>query len=192
MRDYPKSRHVHNLVVLSMIGLGAVMALKYAQEPEDKAYYQNTPLSKVSSEKLKKLPDEFWKQRLSPKQFDVCRKGGTELPGTGKWNTHYSDGVYTCSACGHVLFDSKTKYDSKSGWPSFWDVAQSENLEFVEDNSLGTSRIEVRCAHCGAHLGHVFDDGPAPTGKRYCINSVCLDFKSRNSESSDSKQDNTK
>ncbi len=117
------------------------------------------------------------KQKLTPEQYDVCFLKGTEPPGSGKLLHHDAKGIYVCVVCGQELFKSDTKFDSGTGWPSFWDPAVGANVKTQIDNSLGTRRLEVNCSKCGAHLGHVFDDGPAPTGKRYCINSLALDFK---------------
>ena len=125
-------------------------------------------------------PDEEWKKILTSEQFDVCRKKGTERAFTGiYWDTKDS-GTYKCSCCGTELFSSDTKFDSGTGWPSFFKPLDEENIEFVEDSSFGMTRIEVNCKNCGAHLGHVFDDGPKPTNLRYCINSVSLDLDKSN------------
>ena len=125
-------------------------------------------------------PDEEWKKILTSEQFDVCRKKGTESAFTGiYWDTKDS-GTYKCSCCGTELFSSDTKFDSGTGWPSFFKPLDEENIEFVEDSSFGMKRVEVNCKNCGGHLGHVFDDGPNPTNMRYCINSVSLDLDKSN------------
>ena len=126
------------------------------------------------TEKVKKSEAE-WKAELTPTQYAVLRQAATERPFTGEYVNTKTPGVYTCAACGQPLFSSDTKFDSGSGWPSFWDVVDKGNVELKHDYAHGMDRVEVVCSRCGSHLGHVFDDGPRETtGERYCINSVSL------------------
>ncbi len=127
--------------------------------------------------------DEEWRNNLGPDRFAVLRQAATEPPFTGKYTHDKSNGVYHCGACGAALFSSSAKFDSGSGWPSFYEPMTSESLELVQDRSHGMVRTEVRCARCGSHLGHVFDDGPAPTGQRYCMNSIALDLEPQSTTS---------
>ena len=117
-----------------------------------------------------------WRDLLSPEQYEVLRRAGTERPWTGKYVDEHADGTYHCAACGAELFDSHTKFESGSGWPSFYEPTSEDNVELIEDRSHGMVRTEVVCASCGGHLGHVFPDGPKPTGLRYCMNSCSLDL----------------
>jgi peptide-methionine (R)-S-oxide reductase len=121
--------------------------------------------------------DQEWREALSPDQYRVLRKAGTEPAFTGEYWNHKAKGIYSCAGCGQDLFTSDTKFESHCGWPSFWDAVDPERIEMHDDRSFGMHRIEVLCRRCGGHLGHIFNDGPPPTGQRYCINSASLDFR---------------
>ena len=127
------------------------------------------------SDKVVKTEQE-WRESLTPEQYRILRQKGTERAFTGEYWDHHESGNYACAGCGQELFTSETKFDSRCGWPSFYD-ADPDRVQFHEDNSFGMRRIEVTCARCGGHLGHVFPDGPAPTGQRYCINSASIQFQ---------------
>jgi peptide-methionine (R)-S-oxide reductase len=125
-------------------------------------------------------PDAEWKKQLADSlTFEVTRHADTERPYTGKYNKNHAEGIYTCICCGTALFDSSTKFDSGTGWPSFWQPISKANVEEIEDRTFGMRRVAVECKRCNSHLGHVFDDGPKPTGLRYCMNSVSLNFIAR-------------
>ena len=143
------------------------------------------PAQKVASKTVNKkmennkyaLSKEEWKKKLDPAEYSVMFEKGTERAFTGKWLENKKEGTYVCNACGQDLFKSDTKFESGTGWPSFYKPATGQNVEEEKDRAYGMVRTEVHCSRCGGHLGHVFDDGPAPTGLRYCINSASLDFK---------------
>jgi len=137
----------------------------------------DTNNNEAASHEPMERSEEEWKETLTPEQYRVLRQKGTEYAFTGKYWNHHADGTYSCAGCGQELFGSETKFDSGCGWPSFYDALDQGSVRFERDTTHGMDRTEVLCSNCGGHLGHVFDDGPRPTGQRYCINSASLGFK---------------
>ena len=163
------------VIALNACGMRDMSSSKINQLPEAKDSVA-VPFEVVKTE-------EEWKQLLTPEQYVVLRGKGTERPFTGKFELHKEKGMYLCAGCGNELFPSDTKFDSGCGWPSFFASLDSTRIRYETDNTHGMVRTEIMCAKCGGHLGHVFDDGPQPTGLRYCVNSVSLDFKKAESDS---------
>jgi peptide-methionine (R)-S-oxide reductase len=147
-----------------------------AQNMDTNDQKNNPAYSRTDSSKLV-LSDEEWKKRLAPDVYYIARQKGTERPFTSKFETSKEIGTYYCAACGNALFKSDTKFESGCGWPSFYEPISKSSVIYLPDNTLGMKRTEVECGRCKAHLGHVFEDGPPPTGLRYCINGVVLDFE---------------
>jgi len=140
-----------------------------------KLYQQGIDMKK---QKKNELTEEEWKKKLTPEEFHILREKGTERPFTGEYDKFYKDGTYKCAGCGTELFTSSSKYDSGCGWPAFYE-AMPDKIQESADNSFGMTRVEITCENCGGHLGHVFNDGPQPSGLRYCVNSISLDFDSK-------------
>lgn len=168
-------------VTMILVFLTGYISLKSLSKQESLNAEKSNNGDKNMIKKVEKTNKE-WKELLTPEQYHVMRKSGTEKPFSGKYNDHYEKGIYYCAGCNTPLFSSETKYDHGTGWPSFTAPFDENYIEYRKDNSLFMRRIEVRCAVCGAHLGHVFDDGPGPTHKHYCINSASLDFKEADSQ----------
>lgn len=180
LRKAMRNINIYTLLLL------VFMVTVYPQNIQEKTVEKkDSSDKKVKIEKLERInmaekvqkSEEEWKGCLTPEEYRILREKGTEPAFTGKYYRHKEDGIYVCAACGNELFSSDHKYDSGSGWPSYWQPVSDNAVEFKEDRSYGMVRTEVLCGSCGGHLGHVFEDGPQPTGLRYCINSVSLDFE---------------
>ncbi|MFN5423589.1 MAG: peptide-methionine (R)-S-oxide reductase MsrB [bacterium] len=151
---------------------------KKVDKKMDETTNTNPAFSRTNKEKVE-MPEEQWKKLLTPEQYYIARQKGTERPWTSKFEKFEEMGTYYCAACGNTLFESNTKFDSGCGWPSFFEPVSKKSIIYTPDNSHGMKRTEVQCGRCKAHLGHVFDDGPPPTGLRYCINGVILGFEKK-------------
>lgn len=183
-----KSVYFYSLCLLICMSLNTC-----AQIPSNNIANENTPVKSKSDTTKKKPPmtEEQWKEILDPEAFRVLRQHGTERPFSGKYEQHWETGQYNCVGCGNPLFRSDAKFDAGCGWPSFSDKINPEAVTERTDRSFGMVRTEVLCARCHGHLGHVFPDGPRPTGLRYCINSVCLNFETEPTQGTQPLQDSS-
>ena len=171
--DQHSNKTMKKIILVTIVLLTAGIYAGMAQQQDEKKnpYYKPTEQARL------KVADADWKKVLSPKVFNIMREKGTEAPNTGPYVHNEKKGIYHCAACGHILFASATKFDSHTGWPSFYQAYNDASIAKEKDNTYGMERDEVVCARCGGHLGHVFDDGPAPTHLRYCMNGYALMFE---------------
>jgi peptide-methionine (R)-S-oxide reductase len=183
LQKHIKHRIKPKILVGILLGIVISIALLYTVQTscaaDKKQLDQQANQAQAEVFEITKTETE-WKKELTPEQYDILREKGTERAFTGKLLKNKEKGVYTCGACGNELFSSEHKYDSGTGWPSFWDAIDEGAIKLVEDTTFGMKRVEIVCGRCGSHLGHLFEDGPEPTGKRYCINSAALEFKKTN------------
>ena len=166
-------------IPLFLIGVYAAMQLPNNSQTYSESQMMSDSIKNSRGEEMEikvKKTEEEWKKELTPEEYRILREKGTERAFTGKYDHFFEKGVYKCAACGNELFSSDKKYDSGCGWPAYWTPLAKDKIILKDDRSFGMTRTEVMCANCGGHLGHVFDDGPEPTGQRYCINSVSLEF----------------
>jgi peptide-methionine (R)-S-oxide reductase len=189
MLDQPLYRRGFLMSLAGAAGVGALVAAtdKIARGGAKSVHIVDFDANgnKTGVEEVAKIvkSDDEWRKQLTAEQFDVTRKEGTERAGSGKYAYNHADGLYHCICCNTVLFDSKTKFESGTGWPSFYQPITKDNVVEITDRTFGMERIKVNCVRCDAHLGHVFDDGPKPTGLRYCMNSASLNFVARGKNS---------
>jgi len=171
--------HAGHITIAYLVVMTVTQSLSSCrQDRPQQPVEPNLPVQKDSPMKTAtNLTEDQWKQKLTPIQYHVLREKGTERAFTGKYNMHFKDGLYHCAACGAPLFASDSKFKTDCGWPGFSQPIDKNSVTETLDTSHGMKRIEITCSHCGSHLGHVFNDGPAPTGLRYCINSVSIDFE---------------